>query len=182
MIQLFGHIFLSWALLFTPVTTYIQWPREEDKSPEQIVKEKAKEKHFELLSKALQNKFGVEVDPFGWAVGQPEIYFIEFNLLYHPYVPSIDTARELIVDIVSFILSYLNDNPEIRPYLAKYPFSVKDMVIHVDINPKLYTGNLVVVSLFRGEVNYHYCYQNPKVPSETFEEAKAKVEASRIKR
>ena len=180
--QLFGHIFLSWALLFTPVTTYIQWPREEDKSPEQIVKEKAKKKHFEILSHALKNKFGVEVAPSGWPVDQPEIIFVEFDLLYHPYVPSVDKAREIIVDIVSFISSYLNDNPEVRPYLFKHPFPLEKILIHVDINPNLYDGELVVVSMNKGNVGYYYCYQNPKVPSETFEEAKAKVEASRIKR
>jgi len=182
MIQFIWHIFLSGIFLFTPVTTYIKWPREEDKSPEQIVKEKAKERHFELLSKALKNKFGVEVDPFGWAVGQPEIYFIEFDLLYHPYVPSVDKARELIVDIVSFVSSYLNNNPEILPYLARHPFPLEKMIIHVDVNPNLYDGELVVVSMNKGEVDYYYCYQKIKVPSETFEEAKAKVEASRIKR
>ena len=165
-------------LLFTPIRTPIISPRDEDKTPETLEKERFRRKCFEDLSIALQDKFGFEVEPTGWPSNQPEISFISFST-YYPAVESQEEARKLLVEAVSFILSYINDSPEIVPYLKEYPITSKEMFFNI-----MFVENLMSskgwgsVNLSRGTVNYGYVYGKIKVPSETFEEAKAKVAAS----
>ena len=168
--------------MFTPIRIPINVDKGLVKNEDYIKKECAKKKYFALLSKELENRFQLTIDPFGWPTMEPEIYFVYFLSEYPRRVNSVDEARELMVDVTSYVLSYLNDNPEITPYLSEHPFSTKNMFIHI-----IFVKNHEIddawgaVNLNRGRISYSYIYGKVKVPPETFEEAKAIVDSTRSK-
>ena len=168
--------------MFTPIRTPVDSEKGLVKTEDYIKKECAKKKYFALLSKELETRFHLTIDPFGWPTSEPEIYFVYFLSEYPKWVDSVDEARELIVDVVSFVLSYLNENPEITPFLSEHPFSTKNMFIHI-----IFVKNHEIddawgaVNLNRGRISYSYIYGKVQVPPESFEEAKAIVDAKRTK-
>jgi len=125
--QTICHFLVLGAILFTPIRTPILLPKDVDKTNETLAKECAKKRYFLQLSDELHKRFGFEVEPYEWPSRQPEIYYVSFGTTYSKEVLSLDQSRELIVEAVSFVLSYLNDNPEIIPFLAEYPMTPENM-------------------------------------------------------
>ncbi len=179
MLHIFVNIIFLVGLLFTPIRTPIISPRDEDKTPECLEKELAIETCFKLISRDLYDRFGLQVEPIGWASRRPEIYYVTFTTFYLNNINSQDEARALIVKVVSYVLDFLNENPDAIPLLIEHPFSPEKMFFSVK-----FVDNLMneegwgSVNMYRGTVNYTYVYEKIKVPSETFEEAKAKVAAN----
>ena len=164
------------SLAFTPIRTPIVSVKDADKTPEELVKESVKEKHFALLSNELQQKFGFHIEKLGWPIQKPEIYYVTFYAYYPNKISSQQEARELIVAASSFVLSYLNSNPDLVPCLSEHPFTAENMFFSIKFVPNLMAEEgWSSVSLIKGKVSFNYIYDKVKVPSETFEEAKAKV-------
>ena len=173
------NLFLSMALvLATPFVPYkVYFPPEGPKSSETLEKEAAKKKYRSLLAKELNEKFGFYVEPGGWLISHDEIYLVNFYLQHPKRIETQEEIRELMVRTIAYIYSFLNDDPEIRPFLLEYPFKVEN--IHISVS---FTHNLqrdlpawVHANYNCGKINYTYEYEAIKVPSETFEEAQAKV-------
>jgi len=165
--------------LFTPIITPIVLPKDEDKSPEILAKEKVKSQHFKILAKNLHDKFGLEIEPYEWSKQKPEICKISFQTRLYDEISSLEDVRELIVAVVSYVLEYVNENPETVPILIEHPMSAKRVVFLINLVGNLHQDNWASVNLVDGVIYYTYAYHKIKVPSETFEEAKAKVEAIR---
>ena len=92
---------------------------------------------------------------------------------------SIEQGRELLVYCVKEYLDAINANVEIRPYLAHYPFTSKDVEIAIFIytptHKDVSIGKLAVVSAVRGELRYRVRQLDPvifkQIYEETYEEA-----------
>ena len=181
MMNIFINLLLLANLLFTPIRTPIISPRDEDKTPETLAKESAKGKYFELLSKELHDKFGFYIEKESeWPNRQPEIYYITYYAHYFDKIDSQEDARELAVRSVSHVLDFLNNNPDAAQFLAEYPFTAERILFfNIKFIPNLLSEQgWCSVTVRKGVVHYTYIYDQLKVPSETFEEAKAKVAAS----
>ena len=95
----------------------------------------------------------------------------------------IDKARELLLTAVDALVSAVNADQRIHPYLHNYPFEPKNVDIriivtghdHLDVAP----GELSVASAIQGE--FRYKIDNPTtnlftiIHQETYAEAKQKV-------
>lgn len=102
-------------------------------------------------------------------------------------VLSIDEARIQIVNAIQLYLNNVNKNEKVRPYLANYPFTPKNIEIILFIfredEEELAVGRLAVVSNYREKVRYEVVkskYHNEVVFEESFEEAKRIVEAEGV--
>jgi len=175
------NLLLLANLLFTPTRIPIVSPKDEDKSSETLAKESEKRKCFELLSKELHDKFGFYIEKESeWPNRQPEIYYITYYVHYFDKIDSQEDARELAVKSVSHILDFLNNNSDAAQLLVECPFtSERILFFNIKFIPNLLSEQgWCSVTVRKGVVHYTYIYDQVKVPSETFEEAKAKVEAS----
>jgi hypothetical protein len=96
---------------------------------------------------------------------------------YHPI--DIDEGRQLLISAIQHLVDEVNNNPEIRPYLANYPFQAKNIEIRVFIcNPdgsNINPGMLSVVSSINGVLKYKIDKPGGRgfitVHQETYEEA-----------
>lgn len=88
-----------------------------------------------------------------------------------------ERGRELIHQCANQLISNVNQNEEIRPYLHNYPFTYKNVEIRIFNRDKNSISavypELSTVSLIDGIIYYKYYENNTrkKVLTETFEEA-----------
>jgi hypothetical protein len=88
-------------------------------------------------------------------------------------------ARELIVYAVREYLSDINNNEEVRPYLHNYPFTAKNIEIHIWIynpngsDPSL--DKIYYISAINGNINYYLdlpeTYSRKSICKESYEQA-----------
>jgi len=173
----FYWIFLAFALLFTPVTTIID--SSVDDCLERREKDVIANKYFLSLKDELEEKFNLQIESSGWPSGNAGIHRIVFTTYYFKGVNSLDDIRELMVDIVVFIQSYLDVHPELISYIDDNAMILSKMAFYITFtNNPLYDG-WVAANFVNGKIHYVYANHKLKMQVETFEEAKAKVEASR---
>jgi hypothetical protein len=107
-----------------------------------------------------------------------DIYGMDMSFNYYQEV-DLKTARELLVYAVSEYLSAINSNTEVRPYLHNYPFTAKNVEIHILIcepdgaSPPL--NKIDYISAINGILNYYLdlpeTYSRQNICKETYEEA-----------
>ena len=97
--------------------------------------------------------------------------------LYHEV--DLKEARELLVYIINEYLSEINSNVEIRPFLHEYPFTAKNVEIHIWVykpngsDPDL--DKLYYISAINGVLTYYLdlpkTYSRKAICEETYAEA-----------
>lgn len=106
------------------------------------------------------------------------------NMAFNYYQKvSLEEARELVVYALNTYLNNINSNEEVRPYLANYPFLVKDITIRIGIwkpgHKRPDPDNIYFISLRRGMIYYYLdvpdTYDRKLLHKETYEEALQKV-------
>lgn len=106
------------------------------------------------------------------------IQMMEMSFVYYHEV-DIQTARELLIYVINTYLKAINENKEVRPYLHEYPFTPKNVEIHIWIyepdRSKVPRGKIEYVSAMNGLLKY-YEESTEAIYKETFEEALKKVE------
>ncbi len=112
-------------------------------------------------------------------------------LSFHYYeLIDIEKGRELLISSVNELVTTVNEDLRIRPYLANYPFDYRNVEIRIFLyNPDgsfVSKGNLSVIKADRGE--FTYAIDDPKdefafkikILKETYEEALAKQQESTV--
>lgn len=113
-----------------------------------------------------------------------EIEMLAMGFNYYEEV-SINKARELMVYAIKTFLDEINNSEAIRPYLANYPFTAKNVDItiypHTANGGTLPVGTLYIISSTNGIINYYVNSEGHKplkrVYRETYQEAVAKLKA-----
>lgn len=123
------------------------------------------EKGYELAIDACLDHFGEEIfKEFGlktWAIGGKMINGIEelagSFILFKP--ASQEEARQLLVAITEKLLSMVNSNDVLIPYLKQYPFSPNLVRINIDFRTErhhnYYDDSMDSIKLENGAINYY---------------------------
>jgi hypothetical protein len=92
---------------------------------------------------------------------------------------NIDEARKLLIDAADEFLNEINSNEEVRPYLSKYPFEIKNVEICIYTPPNQKLAELAVVSVSNGFLIYKiddiFTGKFEVVVKETYEEGLQKL-------
>ncbi|MDX8431204.1 MAG: hypothetical protein SNF33_05305 [Candidatus Algichlamydia australiensis] len=98
---------------------------------------------------------------------------------------SIEQSRSLVIQCAKLLLNNINENDQIRPHLISYPFTSENIALSIFIYNKrggdVDSKNLCLVSLRNGKIRYlrDSIPRFEEVHSESYEEAKAILEASK---
>jgi len=91
------------------------------------------------------------------------VYMIGLSFQIHRPIDR-NEARERIIDCVEELLTAVNQNDEIRPFLKNYPFTTDNVQVAIFIKDKnrrdLYDPNISVVSVFKSQ-EISYCTTEP---------------------
>lgn len=99
---------------------------------------------------------------------------------------NISYARKLIIEVMKEYLSLLNEDSQLRPFLAKYPFDENNVDITLIFFQKdgdfAYHPNIRIANAIKGNIYYHTKNEsNPFVYkdsyTETYEKASEKVQS-----
>ncbi len=137
---------LIFLFLFCSCSTQTSYPVSE--------KEKLANSVLVNTAKAITKKYGLS--PFGNG-GQ---MMDEIKMLYLAFECrrplTIDETRPMIIDCVNILVTAINENEKIRPYLAKYPFTPDniEMVIFFQDNMGNDVSDLIIVSVDKGNIKY----------------------------
>ena len=86
-----------------------------------------------------------------------EVHMLALSFEY-PHLINVCEGRELLIAAVETLLSTVNTNEKIRPYLIRYPFQPKNIEIRIFLrNPdrsEIAPGNLCIVSALGGTLEY----------------------------
>ncbi len=112
------------------------------------------------------------------------LYFV----CYHQV--TVDEARVLIASAMNIYLSIINEDPEIRPYLSKYPFEPKNMEISISIfqpdGSEPFAGEITFAQAERGKVSYQISESGDSrtktICTESFEESVKKLKQQQEKK
>lgn len=104
----------------------------------------------------LEKKYDLKLSGFGEGLmGNINLMYLSFQVNHSI---SKNDARNLIVNAVQDLLADINENEEIRQYLAVYPFDTNHVEIDIFIgtpeNGNLYHPYLGVVSACRSNIEY----------------------------
>ena len=132
---------------------------------------------------AFQLKMEKGLTPFGTA-GQmmDEIKMLGLSFQYHKEI-CIEEARKLLLTSGELLVSVINSNELIRPYLNNYPFEVKNVEILIFLfkpnGTQFDLDKLHLVTLVKGELEYFIRSSDTNllktIYSETYEEAVEKL-------
>ena len=149
----------------------------KEKEPEKVV---LKRKVMVRTIKKLKKEKNLYCDGFGgFGVKVVEMSALSFVHEGEPY--DIDKARKLLVYAAEVFLNEFNSFEKIRPYLANYPFTSKNIELRIffvdDKNHDYFSPNLTTASSIRGKFFYKMDENNyyKTVHEETYEEALAIV-------
>ena len=161
---------LPWCMNPTPVTDYMPSPKSQlvDQIGQAVFRE-LKEK-----TKLCPCECGGRM--------MHEITLLHLGFHYYNEI-EIDKARELLMAAGTLFLKKINENEQIRPYLAYYPFLPEDIEIRIFLKKssglKIDSKKLQVATLIDGILNYEIddakCQLFEIIYSETFEEAEQKL-------
>jgi len=145
----------------------------KEKEPEDVVLER---KVMQRTIKKLEKEKKLYCDGFGgFGVNVVEISALSFVHKGEPY--DVEKARELIVYAAEVFLNEFNSFEKIRPYLANYPFTAKNLDLRIffynEKTIKYVEPYLIVSSLIRGKIYYRVSKNNTfeTVHEEPYEEA-----------
>ena len=124
----------------------------KEKEPEKVV---LKRKVMARTVKKLKKEKNLYCDGFGgFGVKVVEMSALSFVHEGEPY--DIDKARNLLVYAAEVFLNEFNSFEKIRPYLANYPFTSKNIELRIFFHDEKNDGysapNLTAASLIRGEI------------------------------
>ncbi|MFQ5730230.1 MAG: hypothetical protein ACE5GN_07705 [Waddliaceae bacterium] len=99
-----------------------------------------------------------------------------------------DEGRKLLIDCAEELLSQINSHPDFRQFMHEYPFTIKNIDIHMYVSEEtggtIYHPNIAVFSLSNGNLCYstntpenRYIFFSRE--KETYEEAVRIVEESK---
>ncbi|MDF2577858.1 MAG: Conserved hypothetical rane protein [Chlamydiales bacterium] len=150
----------------------------------------SKQRGYISISSELENKIEYILSEkhalMGGSVGGAMLLDIEkvnfdFQIKHAPM--KIDEARLIYVDCIQEFLKFYNNNEQIRPYLANYPFTVSNISLNLnflDENGSKIVDNSFVYFIFNKGDKIFYRGFSPnvepfvKLHHETYEEALAK--------
>lgn len=93
-----------------------------------------------------------------------------------------EEARRLILQSAEELLSTINSNEKLKPYLAKFPFPSDRLRLKITFQPKRYSferkGSIQSVTLEGDVVKYFMDYSNVETSSESYQEALNRVKNS----
>ncbi len=114
--------------------------------------------------------------------GAQMMYEIEMLAMSFNYYKEVDVeqARELVVYATETYLDAINSNEKIRPYLANYPFTAKNIEIRIfpwnTDGQDLPLNKISCISFTHGNIRYRTEIDyNPPMYQESYEEALSKV-------
>ncbi len=117
----------------------------------------------------------------------PGIRRLEFALDTEKYSLKVDEARKLIIYSTEKFLKNINASEKLKPYLKKYPFKVKHVVVKIYFAGKKadYPSPpyLYKVIVDQEQISYYYkghqdtSYKDPLVHKESYKQAKEIVSA-----
>jgi hypothetical protein len=106
----------------------------------------------------ISKKYNLFLSAIGGGTDDQGIWLVNFMFDRRGKPYTIQESRAVIVDCIEELLSEINNDQEIRPYLKEYPFTPKNVsltIISYDENGyDLVDPDLSVVSSSRGEINY----------------------------
>lgn len=150
---------------------------------EAISKQKAVNEVNRRALYLIKKKYGLR--PFGTAAQMMgKIKMLGLSFRYNQPI-QLKEARELLINAASELVREINSHEEIRPYLAHYPFTLKDVYFSIYVfsldgrSPP--SGSLAVVKLDEGSLVYKvHPEENSiilvEILEESLEEALAEVE------
>jgi hypothetical protein len=138
-------------------------------------------------SKKLEKKH--QMSAIGTGIGMPGGIVEMLALSFEKTGPiSKDLAREIAIDCVQEMVTAVNTNERIKPYLKNYPFNAKNIKIAIFLKDKsrneIYAPDFGVVSATCGDIEYLITglenpYRYKEVIKENFDEMLKKVNRKR---
>lgn len=113
-----------------------------------------------------------------------QITLIHWGFFYYKEI-DVEEARKLLINTGDQFLRAFNTDERIRPYLATFPLTQKNMEIRIFLKKpdgsELEPEKLHVISMMEGTLNYKIGRLGTeylkKIHTETYEEAKARLDA-----
>ena len=130
-------------------------------------------------AKYFEHKY--HMNPIGIGISMPNGIVKRLGIEFQVQKPlSKQEAREILIACANELLSMINNNKEIRPYLRNFPFTLKNVGIGIFIanqdGSDVYHPDICVASISNGELTYdtrdknnRYSYKS--TTTESYEEA-----------
>lgn len=178
-------IFLIFFAHFSSCTSNTQELQDEVRSPSHI----AGEIRTRAANK-MAKKYNLIV--VGMSAAMPEGIINNLGLRFHIHQAiKIEQARQILVNCVQELLTDINSNEEIRPYLEMYPFTPQNITISIIIYQKngaeVFDPGICAARATRGKIWYSTMdkknvYEYKSEYKESFEEAVKLVKESESKK
>ena len=129
-----------------------------------------------ILQKKIRDK---ELAGIGCAFAEDKIRMLDVTFSSNIEL-TIPIARKLIVELVDDFLREVNENEKLRPYLAEYPFTAKNVKMCV-FGKKVKGNNDLLFSVSSRNADISYRKDNPNggllitILEETYDEASHKL-------